>query len=518
MSILYLDINKVCLADDKLNEVFYFADKANINYNEFADAVKHHKHLKIFVNSFFALSEYKNFTNGTTTQHRKTILEELAKKDVLFGNYNNVFDKGQGLLHANDVIINKIVEDVNEAHIKKIFNTLCTLDVNINNTYLFIQAIYSIGVNLAAKSHRNTNITAFVLEEGTIIVVSNGKNFLFGRLVRKKLDETSTKAIANVLEITLKHIGTTFEFLTNPICVKVFTCVDINEEELLASSQFFNGLNLNIVPLSLDISNIKGSVPDIADELGLAKMSLKTLKNVKKLESSSLKKHRSLFITVRALFVLAILLAVSAISFALFRLIGSNATKLQLERSNFELSTQQAEYNKQKKILERLSGKILLTMASRISDPNVNNRHIDTIRDIAEVFKKYRGSTYVEGYKFSCTDCTDKSRKNILEIDVAFFNQNSSAKFILLNTESLKGEIKELLSKQYSNIDVKFAKINDKERKKLAERDIRDKMTITFSDDMAITGTKVQKEEKNDENVAKDKLKEEQKIENQPEQ
>ena len=157
-----------------------------------------------------------------------------------------------------------------------------------------------------------------------------------------------------------------------------------------------------------------------------------------------------------------------------------------MERSKFELSTQQAQYNKQKKILERLSEKILLAIASKISDPNVNNKHVDTIRDIAEVFKKYRGSTYVEGYKFSCTDCTARTRKNTLELDVAFFNQTSSAKLALQNIDSLKNEIITMLKKTYANVDISFKEINDKERKKLASRDIRDKMTIMYYDDKTI--------------------------------
>ena len=486
MSILYLDIERVCLTDDKLEEIFYTADKKSINYSEFANAVQHHKHLKIFVNSFFTFSEYKNFTSGTLAQHKKTIDAELAKKEVLFGNYNNVFDKGKGLLHANDVIINKVITDANEAHIKKVFDTLYALDVNINNTYLFVHAVQSIGVDLAAKTDNHLNISLFALEEGTMVIVSNGKNFLFGRLVRRKLDETPTQSAAIILETTLKHVGTTFEFLTSTASVKIFTKVDINQEELLSSSPFFNGIDLSIQQLLLDTSNIERSVPDIANELGLAKMALKNLKNVKKLESAGLKKHKALFYVIRGLFVTLIVCACGVLFFASFRLIGSNATKSQLERSRFELSTQQAQYNKQKKILERLSEKILLTMASKISDPNVNNKHIDTIRDIAEIFKKYRGSTYVEGYKFSCTDCTAKTRKNTLELDVAFFNQTSSAKMALQNIDNLKNEIITMLKKTYTNVDISFKEINEKEKQKIAKRDIRDKMTILYYGDMTV--------------------------------
>jgi hypothetical protein len=326
----------------------------------------------------------------------------------------------------------------------------------------------------------------FAFDEGTIVTVSNGKNFLFGRLVRRKLDETSTKSAAIILETILKHVGTTFEFLTSTARVRIFTKVDINQEELLSSSPFFNGIDLSIQQLSLDISNIERSVPDVANELGLAKMALKNLKNVKKLESSGLKKHRALFYAIRCLFVGLIALVCGVLFFASFRLIGSNATKTQLERSKFELSTQQAQYNKQKKILERLSEKILLTMASKISDPNVNNNHIDTIRDIASIFKKYRGSTYVEGYKFSCTDCTAKTRKNTLELDVAFFNQTSSAKMALQNIDNLKNEIITMLKKTYTNVDISFKEINEKEKQKIAKRDIRDKMTILYYGDMTV--------------------------------
>ena len=486
MSILYLDINKVCLTDEKLSEVFYCSDKANIDYRAFAEAVKQRKHLKIFINSFFTFSEYKNLATGTLAQHKKTIDADLAKKEVLFGNYNNIFDKGKGLLHTNDVIINKVIADANEAHIKKIFDTLYALDVNISNTYLFVHAVQSIGVDLTAKINNNLNISLFALEEGTIVIVSNGKNFLFGRLVRRKLDETPTQSVAIILETTLKHVGTTFEFLTNAACVKIFTRVDINQEELVSSSPFFNGVNISISQLSLDIGGIQRAVPDVAEELGLAKMALKNLKNVKKLESAGLKKHKALFYAIRGLFVTSIACACGVLFFASFRLIGSNATKTQLERSKFELSTQQAQYNKQKKILERLSEKILLTMASKISNPNVNNNHIDTIRDIAGIFKKYRGSTYVEGYKFSCTDCTAKTRKNTLELDVAFFNQTSSAKLALQNIDGLKNEIITMLKKTYTNVDISFKEINEKEKQKIAKRDIRDKMTILYYGDMTV--------------------------------
>ena len=486
MSILYLDINKVCLTDEKLSEVFYYADKTKIDYLAFTEAVKQHKHLKIFVNSFFTLSEYKNLAKGTAMQHKKTIADELAKKEVLLGNFNNVFEKNQGLLHANDVIVNKIIEDSNEAHIKNIFNKLCSLDININNVYLFVHAVQSIGVNLAAKTDRFLNISLFALEEGIIVIVSNGKNFLFGRLVRKKLDEAPTQAVANILETTLKHIGTAFEFLTNPVCVKIFSRVNIDQEALVASSPFFNGANITIRDLSLDIDIVKKFAPDVAEELGLIKMALKNLKNVKKLENKNLIKHKVLFITIRVMFCVCILFLVGVVSFASFRLIGSNSTKSQLERSKFELSTTQAQYNKQKKILERLSEKILLTLASKISDPNVNNKHVDTIRDIAEIFKMHRGSIYVEGYKFSCTDCTVKTRKNTLELDVAFFSQTLSAKLVLQSINDLKSEIIDLLKKTYTNVDITFKEINDKDRKKLASRDIRDKMTITYSGDKTI--------------------------------
>jgi hypothetical protein len=190
------------------------------------------------------------------------------------------------------------------------------------------------------------------------------------------------------------------------------------------------------------------------------------------------------------LFGLFILLATGAVSFGAFRLIGSSTTKTQLEKAKFELSTTQAQYNKQKKMLERLSERILLTMASKISDPNVNNRHIDTVRDIAEIFKAYRASTYVEGYKFSCTDCTSKDRKNTLELDVAFFNQTASAKFMMSNAENLKNDVINLLKKQYLNVEVKYGAISGKSKQELAKRDIRDKMTITYGNDMDITGDK----------------------------
>ena len=79
-----------------------------------------------------------------------------------------------------------------------------------------------------------------------------------------------------------------------------------------------------------------------------------------------------------------------------------------------------------------------------------------------------------------------KTRKNTLELDVAFFSQTLSAKLALQSINDLKSEIIDLLKKTYTNVDITFKEINDKDRKKLASRDIRDKMTITYSGDKTI--------------------------------
>ena len=43
-----------------------------------------------------------------------------------------------------------------------------------------------------------------------------------------------------------------------------------------------------------------------------------------------------------------------------------------------------------------------------------------------------------------------------------------------------------MLKKTYTNVDISFKEINDKDRQKIAKRDIRDKMTITYSGDKTI--------------------------------
>ena len=43
-----------------------------------------------------------------------------------------------------------------------------------------------------------------------------------------------------------------------------------------------------------------------------------------------------------------------------------------------------------------------------------------------------------------------------------------------------------MLKKTYTNVDISFKEINEKEKQKIAKRDIRDKMTITYSGDTTI--------------------------------
>ena len=43
-----------------------------------------------------------------------------------------------------------------------------------------------------------------------------------------------------------------------------------------------------------------------------------------------------------------------------------------------------------------------------------------------------------------------------------------------------------MLKKTYTNVDISFKEINEKEKQKIAKRDIRDKMTILYYGDMTV--------------------------------
>ena len=123
---------------------------------------------------------------------------------------------------------------------------------------------------------------------------------------------------------------------------------------------------------------------------------------------------------------------------------------ITLSQSDKDIETQyiqtiQEAKNKEKKLMD-LSDKIYSIVATNVSKNIENNSHLNCVKSVATIFKKYRKFVFVEAYRFDCSDCLSSKRKNVLYIDFALFNVNMSAKFVINELSKIETDIKDMFS------------------------------------------------------------------------
>ena len=483
MSILYIGNSDICLTDNSFSRVIYQAKKDEIQYDKLISLLPK-TGLKIFINSFFAFSEHRQIVKGISDDEIQQIIDErLLKKDVVCASYNHLFAKGKGDEHTNDVVFSIVKFDESEVHIQKILNRLVETEIDLGNIYSFGQTIHTIGLNYS-MFNKNINVNVSVLDSDILITVSNTTHFMFGRLMKLKLDGDINAQIAKLIVTVIKYINTTYPFLKFPLKVNVMTSKDLDDRIITMSDAILDKIkqDISIKKLSLPSLGIAGKVPDIATELQVLKMAMPNIGKVNIMSNTLLNNHRktSKFIHIFKLVAL-ISLAVSGL-YCVGRLFSSATITKQDERLEKEYDKIEKDYRKQEKVLINMENNIYLSTMSAVAGVGVNNNHIDTMKDIAGVFRKYKDFIYVEQYKIDCENCSDKreNRKYIFTADIALYNVNESIKFAVLKFADLENSIRDVLKQKYKVVEIEF-KNTSVNKRYAGSKDVRDTIIVKFS-------------------------------------
>ena len=479
-NILYIGTNEVCLLNGSFSKVIYFSEKRAIDYKKVVSLVEKTP-TTIFINSFFAFAEHRSISAGLGKKEiKKSIDERLAKPDVVCATYNHLFKKGKGGTHTNDVVMTIIKADDSEQHIKKILSLLANTNADLTSLYSFDQAINSLSMSYSIFNH-SININVVLLDNSAMIMASNTTHFMFGRLIKKRDGEELITTTSSMLAMTLKYISTTYSFLTNEQKITIMSSGDVDINAIRGSDPIFGDIKITTKKLSLpkitQVSDIKG----ITTELQLLKLAVSSLKYVNKLNNNRISIQTSAFLAIVILKRMAFVSILITIVYCFYRMLDINKLSVYEKQIETKFDNISAEANTQQKKIKTLTGKGYYFIARELKNGIYDNSHVDTMKKIADIFKKHRDLTYVEGYKLSCENCAQKDRKNTLTIDFAFYNVNSSARYAVDKLSAIETEILTLLNKDYKNVNISYSQLT-KNKRALATKDVRDTMIITFSE------------------------------------
>ena len=183
MDVLYIGSNEVCLTNSSFSKVYYYVEKHNINYDRLINLISGRK-VAIFINSFFAFTEHRAFTRGITkSEMQSKINERLAKDDVIFATYNNLFPSGKGKEHTNDIVMTIIKAHDSEEHIQKFLRRCLETDLDLSHIYSFDQIVNTIGLSYSVLNH-TININVVMVNDDAMIMASNITKFMLGRFIK----------------------------------------------------------------------------------------------------------------------------------------------------------------------------------------------------------------------------------------------------------------------------------------------------------------------------------------------
>ena len=481
--ILYIGNSDVCLTNNGFSKLIYYAKKDAIDYDKLISLLPK-SGLYVFINSFFAFSEHRQIARGINENDIQEIVNErLLKKDVVCASYNHLYAKGAGEEHTNDLIFSIVKFDESEVHIQKILNRLVETDIDLTHIHSFGQTIHTIGLRYS-MFNKNININVSVLEKDLLITVSNTTHFMFGRLMKLKLDGDINAQIAKLLVTVIKYINTTYPFLKYPIAINVMTSKQLDERIITMSDAILDKLkkDISIKNWSVPAIGIASKTPDIVSELQVLKQAMPNIGKVNKMSNTLLHNHRKThrFIKFLSLFVVASI----GLSFVycLSKIFTSVSITKEDEKIEQEYDKTMKDYKKQEKTLIDMENNIYLATMSAVANVGVNNKHINVMRDLSNVFKQYRDVIFVEGYKLECENCSEpaKERKFKMSVDIALYNVNESIKFAVLKLADLESSVSSVLKKSYKNVSIEYQNISNNKRY-AGSKDVRDTMIINFS-------------------------------------
>ncbi len=437
----------------------------------------------VFINSFFAFTEHKAFTRGITKgEIQSKINERFAKDDVIFATYNNLFPSGKGKEHSNDVVMTIIKAHDSEDHIQKFLRRCLETDLDLRHIYSFDQIVNTIGLSYSVLNH-TININVVMVNEDAMIMASNITKFMLGRFIKKKEGEDIMTTTTKMLATTIKYIGTTYSFLKNEIKITIMSQKPVDIVKIQSSDNIFNDVQITTKLLNMPILKISSSVGEIANEMQLLKLAIGNVGKISNLTNNLLevqiKAHR--FIGFFKVF--TFLFAVVCVSYIGFKI----ATGTKLTNDDKKISQQ---YDKIVEDIEKKSDElakhdkdVYVIVAKELANNIADNSHMEDVKGLADVFRKHREFIFVEGYRFSCSDCASKkSRKNVLNVDIALYNVNSSARFAVMKLAELEKDVMEYLKKNYNSVSITFNELT-KNKRRGAVKDVRDTMIIEFKNE-----------------------------------
>ena len=491
MAIFYINTDFVCLVDDNFKDIYYCVKKTDIDINELTEICKKKnvKDITVIINSFFALSEIVSLRGVADKKSFKELLDKkTVARNVLFWNYNSIFSKS-GLdfknLGDNDKIaLTTIKGDKSEQHIEQIVNFINTNDFNVNGVLCYTQTTNAIGETEKTSRVDVIRICIVVLTDEIVVNVSNGGNFIFGRVIKKKENETINQSIALATAMTYRYIQLVYEDFSGTVLVEIFSAEEIKLSSITEIDPFLKEINITVNTFeAFNTEKFKDIPVSLAQELSVVYLVRNKLKNVNKLINEDISRNQLLHKIIKFMFI-GIFALVGAVAVVLgITDINNRLLNTKIEKIEKDISILQGVADRQEKQLSNISNSYTPNAVGKLDDLAIDIRYKYIINISGKVLNAYGMFFDAYGYNLYCLNCLKKEKVWLFTIDTIFYNASGSRSVAYDKLKRFEGDLKKNLSKYCSKIEVFLEGAKDENDIILTQNDIEIKVNVICTND-----------------------------------
>jgi hypothetical protein len=481
-NILYISSQDVCvfqiITQNKIN-ILYSSLSFSIDYGILKSVINKLNNISVVINSKSEYSEQKQFSKFT---ENKVLDKEMSKiieeKKPLLWTKNNITSDDK---HKKDLIITFISEDPAEQHIKEILEILLKTKIKINYVTTFLLFTSKL------KAKKNLiNINTYIAEKHMYVSLSNGNNFILGRKISYKNNESITTTIAKSISIIIKYTNTTLSFLNSPININIFTTINLDIQAIKDYEPMLAELKYNVMPINMaDLMGveIKGSILSEVCVINFLKSHESDLSSMQAIENNTLSLRNKLY-TLRVFLKFLTFSVVSiGVSFLIYLFYHFQDLKENLKtiESNIILE-QESEKNLKSGIVKKMNELQNAIYYLFNKEYNFNQVDIDALSKIGTSIVKGSSSIMILGYNYQ-NEINDMKINHIFKAKALMYNINTLSK---LNSNSkrlldIQKKISDTLNDSgFKEVQVKMEVVESSEYKK-NKNDAELKIDIFFT-------------------------------------
>lgn len=486
MSIMCIDRDYVCLCNNTLSKVYYYAEKFSVDYKKiknYISTICKNGKLIVVIGSFYTNIDFIQKKNDKI-DFLDFLQLKLNDKDVICGNIS-LLNKKQ-----TEAVVTTIKSNAQENRILKIIEMLQQYNIDLKYIYCLEQLplLYGLTSNVDPYGKNyipELDIVVILLDNKFFLSAANGKDFILGREIIIEQNVDIVASVANALSMVMKNIEITYTSIHSKSKIKIFGFTNsIDIDGLKSKDAILENMDISYNELPMGGNNIDALPSDLMYELLLIKIALPRLKFLQPLTSGKIKKHTQMFSIIRYVKLIFFLSCIAIGCLFAYYIVSISVLEVerQLKRSN--VTEEKQKLQKYQEDNKKITKDVVDVAVMKMQQLKLEDSYNEPLTTIAKITNDKKSLLDVQGYQFDCLNSTKQDKIFFISFEIEMFNKGKSYTYTQTTINQLITDVRDELQKKYNKVGVFDEKVPKVGIKELAVEDFFDTIYVVCTNDM----------------------------------